>query len=274
MTRAPEWSMRAFSDFIESQRHHRKLLEVCKRGIFYISSTKPRLIEVLRSPDEPVDEQRDAEIKSEAALADSELKNDFPTLHSQFVVTLWSSLENLIFTVVEDRLLNEPSLFRSKPWCDLKVRVGEFVGLDDHQRASHLASLMDQALSAPLKGGVNRFEALMAAIGLTGVVPEELGKAIFELQQVRNLLVHQRGIADKRFVSSCPWLGASVGVTVHVGSSMCNAYLVAVLAYVGELVCRNAEHFGDSDTRKTMFSETPIRSSNETAGAPNPAPEG
>lgn len=52
--------------------------------------------------------------------------------------------------------------------------------------------------------GVARFETLLALVELSGAIDEEHRKGLFELQQVRNVIVHRAGIVDRRLREQCP----------------------------------------------------------------------
>jgi hypothetical protein len=129
------------------------------------------------------------------------------------------------------------------------VKVGEYEILDAEQKASYLASSMDQLLSGPLRGGVTRLEALLETIGLKGGVSEDVRRGMWELHQIRNVLVHKRGKADRKFCEACPWLGVTPVVEISVSSQMYKNYFVTAHKYVVELICRTGEFFGDTDIR-------------------------
>jgi uncharacterized protein YutE (UPF0331/DUF86 family) len=48
--------------------------------------------------------------------------------------------------------------------------------------------------------GCGRFESLLDTIGLGGSVEETVKRLFLELSQVRNIVVHKAGKADKRIV--------------------------------------------------------------------------
>lgn len=94
-----------------------------------------------------------------------------------------------------------------------------------------LAELLEREVGAPLKVGVDRFEELLKCIGLSGSVPDGVGRTIFEMGQVRNVLVHRGGIVDRRFVSACPWLGLNPGDKVSVDRESLSRFASAALDY-------------------------------------------
>ena len=120
----------------------------------------------------------------------------------------------------------------------LKVKLGEYEALTVEERAFYVVGLFEREVGVPLKSGVGRFESLLELIGLGGPVPEQIKRTMFELSQVRNLLVHQRGIVDRRFLEHCPWFTLSLGDSVIINHQQFAIYEQAVFAYTSELVQR------------------------------------
>lgn len=253
-----KWATQAFHDFMDHQERVMQVVDLSRRGI-RMTTGAPRLIaataEVEGTVSDPeVTEQLD-NAKSYADLAQREIDNDFPMLHSQAVVSLWGALETLTLTVVAVWIVNRPGILHKEPWLSLKVKVGEYETLDTEQKALHLANLIDQMLSGPMKGGVNRFESLLETIGLKGAVGEGVRKGLWELQQARNVIVHKRGKADRKFCEACPWLGLVPGAEISVTSQKYEEYYRATHDYVLELVVRTGEHFGVKDMRERFSKE-------------------
>jgi hypothetical protein len=249
---APKWSTAAFKEFINYQERLMEVLDLSSRGIDIVTSA-PKMVKALAKAEGTTTtieyKNQLAKAESMAKLAVFERDNDFPILHAQFVVSLWGSLETLVLDVVADWIVNQPEVLNTAAWHNIRVKVSEYETLDTEQKAIYLASSMDQMLSGPLKGGVNRFESLMETVGLKGAVSSEVSKTLWELQQVRNIIAHKRGIADKKFCGACPWLGSNPGDIVSVGRSMYNKYFEAVIGYSTELIARTGEYFGVSDMR-------------------------
>lgn len=73
---------------------------------------------------------------------------------------------------------------------------------------------------------------------------ESVRKSLFELSQIRNVIVHKGGKADRRLVEGCGWLGLQRGATVHVSGAMFARYRLAAYWYLIELRGRVDERFG------------------------------
>jgi hypothetical protein len=182
-------------------------------------------------------------------LAQRQISSNFAFLHGQASVSLWNGLESLVKDTVSDWLLNRPEIMRQMPWLKLKVPIGEFESLDADQRASYLVELVDQNVAGPLKQGVGRFEELLETIGLKGSVAEDVRDRLFELQQVRNVIVHRKSVADQKICRSCPWLNLKPGDPVQVRAETYTRYRHAAYRYTMELMSRIAEAFGDTKLR-------------------------
>lgn len=115
---------------------------------------------------------------------------------------------------------------------------------DPADRCLWVVDLLDQDSAGPLRAGVTRFETLLQPLGLTGAFPEEGSKTLFELSQVRHVIMHRRGRADRRLIEACPWLGVAAGDRVRISHEMWQRYNAAVGEYVLELIQRVREAFG------------------------------
>jgi hypothetical protein len=259
----PDWAKRTFADFLDDTQALYEVLHLCVQGIS-VATRMPALVRALRS--DPTDYQegeiagaaRLAKLTSpeidaaeyRAALAQREVDNGFNTVHSQGVLSLWSALEDLVKTFVARWLAEIPETRREPPWSDLRIKLGEYEQLDEDQKGYYLVDLAEQNTGAAFRRGVNRFECLLEKLGLSGPVSDEIAKLVFEMQQVRNVIAHRRGVADKRFCESCPTYGVTVGKKVIVSHDKYSAYIGATHGYVGELIFRTGEKFGDCEIRE------------------------
>jgi hypothetical protein len=162
-------------------------------------------------------EQEQAEVI--ATFAKEQREKGFPYLYSLATVTLWSILETMVDDIAIDHLQNPQQCPDSKLLSELKGPLLEFVQASPEERAEFLASQLKQAVRASLHKGAERFESILKPIGLDGAVPEIVKKTLFELSEVRNVFVHRRGLADKRFRSNCPWFDAVAGKEISLTSS-------------------------------------------------------
>jgi hypothetical protein len=177
-------------------------------------------------------------------LAQREVDNDFPLLHEQATIALWSSLEALVRSFAAKWMEEVPAAWRTDAVKKLRVRVGDYESLEIADRCLWIVDLLDQDVGGPLRNGVTRFESLLEPFGLSGPVDQACQKALFELSQVRHALVHRSGIADRRLVDACPWLGLQPGDEMKVSHAMWRRYEQAIAQYVLELIQRIRVHHG------------------------------
>ena len=116
--------------------------------------------------------------------------------------------------------------------------------MDTEERCFYVVDLLERELEPQRRRGVARFESLLQPFGISGQVPADVEKGLFELYHIRNVLVHRRGIADRKLVQACPSLGLSVGDQVVVTPDVYARYNGCVAKYVLELVVRIAGRFG------------------------------
>ena len=245
----PDWATHPFHRFRDHQVELSRILHLSIRGISFLRAMPEALeaLEILRPEDHPQAESlRDdiEESKKEAELAQREVDEGFPLLHSQAVVSLWTSLEDLVRTFLATWLANEPSAKQVDAIAKLKMSLGEYERLEEEERCLYAVELLERELQSPLRHGVSRFESLLQPFELSGKIDSEVQKHIYELYHVRNVLVHRRGIADKKLVESCPWLGLAPGDEVVVTHNMYGRYSKAVMTYVVELIQRVRVHLG------------------------------
>lgn len=244
-TRAPEWARSLFTisrdhlldlinlldlstDSIQRQVKAEQMVELSKR-----------VATVMNEPhDDELHAKRLDRARVLAAFAAKEVDRGFPTLFGQAAVSLWSSLENLVFNLVVGLLENEPHHLTKAPFDQIKVRVSDFAALDGRTRAEFLALALDEQLAGPMKHGIGRFEELLKPFDLSGIFDKTKSQHLHEMQQVRNLFAHRQGIVDRRFSKSCSWMRVTVGEPLHLSKDMMNNYFDAAVSYLEVLLDR------------------------------------
>lgn len=250
---APAWALWPFRLFLDQTEHLSQTMHLTRAGVSVLRAM-PRAVEVLAQIDElaPPDGKRltPEGVKNrleratrDAEFAEREVTSDFPFLHAQAVVALWSYLEALTRTFVSAWMEHKPGAFAVPEVARLKIKVGEYENLPHEERCAFIFDLLEQELVTARREGVTRFEALLAPFDLSGPVPEQVGRAIFELGQIRNVLVHRGGVVDKRLAMACPWLDALPGTQLGVTSAMLGLYFEAVHKYIVILIDRVRMHF-------------------------------
>ena len=246
----PEWATAPFQRFLRDLERVQQLLHLSTSGIAHLRSL-PELVEVMlkSTSDErrsTIDELEKA--RKEASLAQIELDEGFPILHSQAVVTLWTLMEAAVRSFAAVWLENEPAALDCEPVQKLRVRFSDYLRLQDSERFEYMAELLETEVAAGRRNGVERFEAVLDALGFSGAVPDVTKRNVYELGQVRNAIVHRGGVADRQLVRACPWLTFEVGEAFRITPQMFLRYALAASKYITLLIGRVQEHFGRDTT--------------------------
>lgn len=250
--RAPQWAMQPFDDYLDFVERLGEVIELSIMGISHLEGM-PKMIELAAKIEDATGNPnvRAKLLRSQklAEMASRELATGFPLIHAQATVTLWGALEDLVRTFVAKWLQQVPSALLNPPLSTIKVSVGEYEKLSPEEKGVFLADALDRSVNGVLKRGIARFEALLEPLGLGGGVPDDVKKDLIELSQVRHVIAHRRGIADRRLLEVCPWLTVSPGSPLIVSNGDLNRYNVASMLYVIELMGRVGDHFGISGIR-------------------------
>lgn len=178
------------------------------------------------------------EARELAEFVRREVDKGFPVLHGQAAVSLWSRLEGLVKSVLAAWLENKPEALQIEAVRNVRLRFGEYTDRSKEEQFEYLVDLLDDDLRSAYRFGVNRLEDLLKPFGLSGEVEDEVGRELFALQQVRHVLVHRGGVADRRLTTNCPWLGVAIGESVIIDHQMYAAMSTAVARYFLALIKR------------------------------------
>lgn len=267
----PTWSLQPFKDFIDYVERLNQIMHMSMRGISMLRASPGLIKAVAKAEDalsesstaqqirkaeeeaedalsKPSTEQKIEWAEEEAELAKREVDEGFPILHAQATVALWGALENAIRLFITRWLENFPGALQAEAVQRLRVSIGIYESLQGEDRFFYILDQLERELSAPLRSGVTRFETLLEPFQLSGPIQDSLGQNLFELSQVRNVLVHRVGKADRRLNEACPWLGFAVGDPVTITDDAFLKYSESVLVYVTQLIVRIRERFGDDMT--------------------------
>src|SRR6266508_264102 len=189
MTEVPDWITDHFRQSVDSVELLMQIVDLSERGIS-VALAMPDLIKALAeevgTSDKSATSEKLVRAESRAVLASTEVERDFPVLHGLAVVALWSWLEHFVKGFVTLWMLHRRETLNTAAVQKLRVRLGDYLQLDRKEQAYFLVELLEQDLGSPLKRGVTRFASLLEPFGLTVPLPDECGKLLFELQQVRN----------------------------------------------------------------------------------------
>lgn len=256
--------MNSFVSIVQQKRDDLRELEtfagICKQALnqatkaMELIDLQTRIATALNEPS-PFETEAQLENAKARALnvskfAETQTANGSPYLFSLCSVRLWALMEALVDELVVEAMQNPQDCPGKAVLAKLKGPLIDFKLAPADEQAEFLSETLKQAVDASLKLGVGRFEVLLEPVGLSGQVNEAARKVLFELSQVRNIIVHKSGKADRRIIEACPWLAAKRGETIHVNSEMFARYLMAAYWYIVEIRGRVAERAGKSRTNE------------------------
>ena len=241
----PDWALEAFHTY---QSKHRHLSEVLRLSILGLHQLRRQhdlavaLHKLNRLGEDPDKQLKGAELDQQ--LAEQEAQSGFSLLYEHAAIAMWGNLEATMRGFVATWLANFPGAWQCEEVMKLRIRLGDYESLSQFDRCLWVVDLLDQEVSGPLRNGANRFESLLKPFGLAGSVESDCQKSLFELSQVRHVLVHRAGHADKRLIDACPWLELAAGKKLKVTEAMWRSYNAAIASYVLELIGRVYKRFG------------------------------
>jgi len=180
--------------------------------------------------------KRIEQTKKLEADAASEAANGFPLLSSHSVVALWSALEDAIPRMCSDWLLKYPRTLERDDFSRVKLPPHILLLEDRTVAMEEIVLELARTTQSSLKAGVGRFDALIGALGIKLSVSKALRRDLFELSKVRNVIVHQLGKADRKFVQECPWLNPKVGDRLRIDPARYGKYRKVVIEYCVQIV--------------------------------------
>lgn len=243
---APKWAMEPFKYFLNQTEYLSQILFLTIKGISVLRAMPQTVKAVAMAEDMQNDtdyENKLAEAEKSAKLAQMEIDREFPIVHAQAIVSLWSFLEALIHSFIVEWVRNNPQAFKFNEIHKLRIRLGEYEQLRDYERYNYIVELLEKDIAIGLRNGTTRFEALLKPFGLSGEIPENIRRDIYELGQVRNIIVHRAGVVDRELLDACPWLDLAFGDEIRVSHKMFKNYVIATHQYVTLIICRVGEYF-------------------------------
>lgn len=244
---APKWAMKPFEWFLEESEQLDQLLRLSIVGISTLQAM-PRIVDAIGSAegieDQPNHKEKKKRAQEMAKLARKEVEGNFPLLHAQNLVTIWSLMEALIRTFVSEWIAHYPKSISTPSFGKIKVNLVDYNCIPDDEKPLYIVEQLERELGAGLRKGINRFESILKPFGFSGEVSKETRKYIFELGQIRNAIVHRAGHADRTLVDSCPWLNLKIGQKIKVSKDIYIRCYGAAHAYIIQIISRIGEKYG------------------------------
>jgi hypothetical protein len=215
----------------------------------WIMPNMPLVVQAEHEQEGPVDDDaaahRESELRDVIETAMKSVKlidTEFRLLYVLGSVWTWASLEALVEDLVLDALRNSPPEQLAPRLKGLKVPAD--IALASDPDGLIRAVYREWELKQGGAAGATQFETTLGLVGLDGAVPPTVGRAVFELGHVRNVLLHRGGIVDAAFVAACPWFDGTLGSEISVTHHRFEEYAYGVMHYVALLRIRIAVRFG------------------------------
>lgn len=250
--KVPRWIPTYFRESVEAAQTLFKVVRLGEHGIAMTTGGPERLMALVQinkalGEDKPGEHEASEKLeraKREAEFAQSEIDKGFPVLRSLAVVGIWSWLEHFVKGFAVMWICNNKDVFSLPAIQKLKIKFGDYIHLDKSEQAAYLVEILEQETASSLKRGVTRFETLLEVFSLDGNVPPECAKALFELQQIRNVVAHRNSKADRRIIAECPWLKLKTGQPLEISDVMMDAYGSASIEYLMTILRRVCKQYG------------------------------
>jgi hypothetical protein len=243
--RLPEWARQVEGRFRERNTELVYFVDLTWRGYSMVANY-PDLITVIWKGEPPAEEDQ-ADLKESrklAAASKKQLTAGMPLLHGLAVAWVWTSLETFVEEMAVELLRNRPEVANRDGLRDLKLPLSAAVSGDPEQLARAIYEELELKRGLAFKSGLTRFEGMFSALGVGGAVAEGVGKLVWELGQVRNVILHRGGVVDEQFASACPWTGMVSGQQLVVTRNRCLEYVLATTHYSNIIRSRLSLTFG------------------------------
>lgn len=181
-------------------------------------------------------------LRKMANKAKGELELGIPMLSAFLTVGCWSALEAAITDFIVAWLCNVPSAIQREQFNKIRLPVTEYEFSQREDRMRKILEEIKRSTNSSLRQGADQFECLLRSIGLDGPVADELRRTIFEMSQIRNVIVHRASNIDKRLADSCPWLNLRAGEKLRLKFEDSARYATAAGDYAITVIRRIQRH--------------------------------
>ena len=154
-----------------------------------------------------------------SGLADMEIENQFPILHSHNLVELWSGLESLAEDVLANHQKHNPKEFTEEEINKLRSEK---------------------------KKGICRILWAYKILRIDVPIGKKLSEIFTEMWEIRNVIVHRASVVDDKLTEKCPWLGLNVGDKIKINFNQLEGYYKAVFNFVNQIISKFGNQLKES----------------------------
>src|SRR5262249_41344073 len=128
-----------------------------------------------------------------------------------------------------------PKVLDNKQFAGLSGRIVELHKLSRIKRLRLIFNSFKQKIEPSAKRGVGRFESVLEAVDLGGAVHDDARRLLFEMSEIRHIIVHRNGVVDHKFVNSCRSFGLKEGDRIGVTLPLIEAYAHCLKWYIFDI---------------------------------------
>ncbi|RYY51466.1 MAG: hypothetical protein EOO06_00240 [Chitinophagaceae bacterium] len=169
------------------------------------------------------------------AIIDSE----YDSLYKSTVITVFTLLEATVKDLIVSLIKSLPTEYLSniKEINSIKIPLFEYDSLNEFDRLQLVYNVYENSVKNGSLYGYARFDALLKPFGLTKFDKKKDKVNINELAQVRNCLVHNNGIVDRKLLTTCEWLTKTykVGDYIKINNDTLSTYVTSTSRYLSSL---------------------------------------
>ena len=246
----PDYAFNPLRRCLDSVFITNRLLHLSMNGLQIISN-RPQMVQHVIDLTVQAEQEVTAELMSEledatadAAFTRDERDNDFPRLHAYTLVGQWGALEAGVEDMLVGILVNEPKVLEKEEFARVKVPLSKYELLDKEERMRFLLGEVQRAQSFGIARGVNTFENVLQVFDLSGSVEEDVRIGLWEMNHMRNVLVHRDSRADLRLIQACPSLNLKIGDRVLISHERYGYYSNVLIDYIRLVICRLGKRYG------------------------------
>lgn len=190
------------------------------------------------------------EAEQESAQAKDLLSKGLLLIHYQTLVLLWSILESFVHILISNILLYDQKIKENDKIRKIKIPLGDFEALDTQELSYFIIRELEHQFAASQRKGIGRFEPLLNIFGLGGGLKESYRRDLLELQQIRHVIIHRRGLVDRKLSTACPWLKLKMNSEININREGIKKYFKAVTKYCLEILKRIVKKYSISKINK------------------------
>lgn len=245
----PDYALDPLANCFDSVFTLSRLLHISMEGLRAVSD-QPALLEKLiarrkrvgqKIPDKLNNAFKNAGERAEFAKTESD--RGFPLLHAFTIVAFWGALESAVEDTLVGIMCNEPAVLEAPAFLKVRIPLSKYEQLNKEERMRFLLSEVQRDASG-MAQGVNTFENILEIFGLSGPVNPEVKDALWNLNNLRNIIVHRDSRADRRFVENCPSLNFKLGERILIDHALYASVTDHIFSYIQVLLGRVGDRYG------------------------------